>query len=326
MNQILFTNNNNKNNNKIDVRTIIVIFSVAIILVAIVITSIKIYGLYKEKKDAANYATPEITVIRQNEEKKEVTIKITCKDGIEYITYIWNDEEENRVNLNGSTTFERIIEMPENSMNTLKIEAKSTNGITGKKTELFEQNIDNTKPIIDSITIVDKKLSIQASDDNGIKYLSYKWENEDEVQIEADENNNKTITTEIDIQRGTYKLTITVIDIYENEETISRLITGVNEPEITVIKYGGTVNISVTHDRGFKKIEFIINNSKYVYDENYSSYDKNETTVEFDFPLKEGENIVQVNAYSLEKLSEEDIELLDNYAFKRFTGKCTYEQ
>ena len=85
------------------------------------------------------------------------------------------------------------------------------------------------------------------------------------------------------------------------------------------------VNISVTHDMGFKKIEFIINNDVYVYDENFSKYDKNKTEVEFDFPLKEGENKVQVNAYSLEKVSENEGETLENYAFKKFTGKCTYE-
>lgn len=325
MNQILFTNNDNNNNNKIEVKKIIVIFSIAIIIVALAIASIKIYGFYEKKIKSKNYATPEITVIRQ-EETKDVVIKATCKDGISYLVYTWNDEDENRVNLNGSTTFERIVEMPQNQTNTLKVEVVSTNNVNGRKTEIFEGNIDNTKPIIDSITIVDKKLNIQASDDTGIKYLAYKWENEEEIVITADENNNKTITTQIDIQRGTYKLTITVVDIYDNEEVLSKLITGVNEPEISVIKYGNTVKISATHDKGFKQIDFIINGSVYVYDENYSKYDKNKTTVEYSFPLKEGENIIKVRAYSLEKLVEDESEELENYSFKKYAGKCTYEQ
>lgn len=325
MNQILFTNNDNNNNNKVDVKKIIVIFSIAIIVVALAIASIKIYGLYQEKVKSKNYATPEIIVIKQ-EETKDVVIKATCKDGISYLVYTWNDEDENRVNLNGSTTFERIIEMPQNQTNTLKVEVVSTNNVNAKKTEIFEGNIDNTKPTIDSISIVDKKLNIQASDDTGIKYLTYKWENEEEVVITADENNNKTISTEVDIQRGTYKLTITVVDIYENEEVLSKLITGVNEPEISVIKYGNIVKISTTHDKGFKKIEYIINNSTYVYDESYSQYDKNKTTVEYSFPLKEGENIIKVRAYSLEKLAEDAGEELENYSFKKYAGKCTYEQ
>lgn len=323
MNQILFTNNNNNNYNKVDTKKIIKIFAIAIILVAVIIVAIKVYGIYQDKKNAVSDVAPEIEITSNS--TKEATIKVTCEDGIQYLVYTWNDEDENRVNLNGSTSFERIVEMPENTINTLKVEVVSINNVTGSKTEVFENSIDSVKPTVDSITIVDKKLNIEVSDDNGIKYLAYKWENEEEVIINADENNNMKMTAEIDIQRGTYKLQIRVVDIYENEEILSRLVTGVNEPEITVIKYGDTVNISVTHDMGFKKIEFIINNSVYVYDENFSKYDKNKTTVEFDFPLKEGENKVQVNAYSLEKMSEDQGETLENYAFNRFTGKCTYQ-
>lgn len=326
MNQILFTNNNNNNNdNKIDVRQIIKIFAIAIILIAVIIICIKLYGVYEKNKKQANSSMPEIEIIREDDQTKEVTIKASCKDGIQYLVYTWNNEDEKKINLNGSTSFERIIEIPENAMNTLKIEVTSIKEAKAEKTEVFQKEIDNDKPKIDSITILEKKLNIQVSDDNGLKYLSYKWENEEETRVDADPNDNKTMSVDIDIKRGTYKLWLTVVDIYNNEETISRLITGVNEPEINVIKYGNVVHISVTHDMGFKQIEFIINKSKYVYNENYSKYDKNKTTVEFEFPLKEGENLVQVNAYSQEKLSDEDNEELESYAFKSFTGKCTYE-
>lgn len=325
MNQILFTNNNNNNYNKIDTKQIIKFFCIAIIVVAIIIIAIKIYGIYENKKLLSKSNMPEIEIIRENNQTKEITIKASCKDGIQYLVYTWNDEEEKRINLNGSISFERIIEMPENTINNLKIEAVSLKGVKVEKKEIFEKNLENNKPSIDSISIVDKKLKIQVSDDNGLKYLSYRWEDEEEVKVEADENDNKTMSVELDIQRGTYKLWVRVVDIYDNEEILSRFVTGVNEPEISVIKYGDKIKVSVTHDMGFKKIEFIINNKKYIYDEKFSKYDKNKTTVEFEFPLKQGENIVQVNAYSQEKLSDEDDENFDNYSFKRFTGKCTYE-
>lgn len=281
--------------------------------------------MYQKKKDVEGVPAT-ILISRTENDAKEATIKATCEDGIQYLIYTWNDENENRVNLNGSTSFERIIEMPEETINTLKVEVVSVKGISVAKTEVFENSVDTTKPVVDSITIVDKKLNIKVSDDNGIKYLAYKWENEEEIIIYPEEAINN-METEIDIQRGTYKLQIRVVDIYNNEETLSRLITGVNEPEITVLKYGNVVRVSVTHDMGFKKIEFIINSKKYVYDEDYSKYEKTKTTVEFEFPLKEGENIVQINAYSLEKMSEDEekVDQIENYAFKRFTGKCTYE-
>ena len=325
MNQILFTNDNNNNNNKIDTKKIIKIFGIAIIAIAVIIIIIQAYGIYQNKKSNAKSYTPEIAILKEDTQTKEVTIKATCKDGIQYVVYTWNDEEENRINLNGSTSFERIIEIPENIMNNLKVEAVSIKGVSNTATEIFENELDNQKPSIDSITIVNKKLNIQVSDDNGIEYLSYRWENEEEVRVNADPSDNKTLSVELDIQRGTYKLWITVVDIYNNQETTSKLITGVNEPEISVIKYGGIVHVTVTHDMGFKRIEFIINKRKYVYSESLSSYDKTRTTVEYEFPLDEGENLVQIKAYSLERTSEEEGEELEKYSSKIFTGKCTYE-
>lgn len=323
MNQILFTNNNNNNYNKADTQKIIRFFSVVILLVAIIIVSIKIYGMYKNGMDSSTEAKAEIYI--STDKLEETTIKIAWKDGIKYLVYTWNDEDENKVVLNGSTSFERIIEIPDNPINTLKLEVTSINNITTTKTEVFEKNTNSSKPTVDAIAIVDKKLNIEVSDDNGIKYLAYKWENEEEIIIEAPEEDNKKMTAEIDIQRGTYKLQIRVVDIDNNEEVLSRLITGVNAPEISAIKYGDKINISVIHDRGFKKIEFIINDIVYVYDEEYSKYDTSRTTVEFSFPLQEGENLVQITAYSLEKISEEQEDKLENYSSKIFTGKCTYE-
>lgn len=321
MNQILYTNNNNYN--KVDINKIIKIFAIVVLIIALIIVAIKGYEIYKKKMDMDNIIEPEILI--ENNETKKTTIKVTCENGIQYLIYTWNDENENRVNLNGSTSFERIIDMPEKSINTLKVTVVSMNGTTRSRTQVFENSIDNTKPVIDSMLIEDNKLKIQVSDDNGLKYLAYKWENEEEIIIEAPEEDNKEMTVELDIQRGTYKLQIRVVDIYENEENISKLVTGVNVPEITVLKYGDKVNVHVTHDMGFKKIEFIINNSVYVYDEEFSQYDKNNTTVEYDFPLQEGENLVQIKAYSLEKISENQGETLENYATKTYIGKCTYE-
>ena len=128
-------------------------------------------------------------------------------------------------------------------------------------------------------------------------------------------------------KRQDFYFAIKVFDISGNKEELSKLITGVNEPEIKVIRYGGIVRVTVTHDMGFKKVEYIINNDLYVYDENYSNYDENKTTIELDFPIKEGANLVQITAYSLEPLSDEieDEDNVENYSSKIYTGKCTYE-
>lgn len=329
MNQILFTSNNNKKNNynynKSDTTKIIKVFCIIIILIAAVIGSMKAYEFYKNRSQTKEAVTPDISIVAQGEKPENLTIIAACEDGIDYISYTWNNETENKINLNGSTTFERMIDIPKEANSVLDVEVVSKRGLTVKKQETFNENGDKEKPTIDSITIVDSKLQITVSDNNEIKDLKYQWENEDEVVIEPDENSKKTMQTQIDIKRGTAKLLITVTDTAGNEESISKVITGVNEPEITAIKYGNIVRITVSHDMGFKKIIYTVNNKVYTYDENYSKYSKDEKELQIDFPLVEGENKIEVQAYSLEKLSEDAEDTLENYSYKKYTGKCTYE-
>ena len=167
MNQILSTNNDN-NYNKTDTKKIIVIFCIACILIALVIIAVAIISRNINKGE---YVIPQIEIKRQ--EEKEVTIQVTCEDGINYVLYTWNEEKDNKVNLNGSKSFERIISIPENSSNTLKIEAVSSNGIECIKQEEFELDIDSNKPTIDEMTVSGSTLHIEASDDNGINYMAY---------------------------------------------------------------------------------------------------------------------------------------------------------
>lgn len=322
MNQILSMNNDNNNNNynKDETKKIITIFCIALIVIALLIVGVL---LLSRKKDEGNYAPPTLEVVRKAD--REVSIIASCEDGIKYVLYTWNDENENRVNLDGSSSFERIINIPEKSNNTLNIEVVSMKGVSAKKAEEFEVEIDTNKPKIDAMNVVGSTLHIEASDDTGISRLVYQWEDEEENIIEANQTDNTNIVANISIKRGTYKLKVKVFDISGNKEEVSKLITGVNQPEIMVVKYGDIVKATVTHDMGFKRIEYLINDSLYVYDENYSQYDKEKTTVEFDFPLKQGENIVKIKAYSFEKMTEDEEDVLDNYSNNTFSGTCTYE-
>lgn len=320
MNQILTTNNDyNNNNNKLETRKIIVIFATAVILISCIIIAIAFNSI---KSNKGEFTAPEIEITRQTE--KEIAIKANCQDGINYIVYSWNDEKENRVNIGGSTTFERIIDIPENSINLLNIEVVTSKGIKGIKQEKLERDIDSSKPTIDEMSVTGSTLHITASDDNGLDRLVYKWEDEEERVIGANEEDNKRVTADINIKRGTYKLTIKLFDVSGNKEEVSRLITGVNQPEINVIKFGNKVRVTVTHDMGFKRIDYFINDEKYSYDENSSDYDKEKTFKEWEFPLKEGDNVVKVLAFSLEPLSNEETDDLANYSYKTFAGKCTY--
>lgn len=326
MNQILSTNNNGNNSpREVDTQKIIKISCVSALVIAVII--IAIIGIKKfieNKQETVELKKPIISLIRNDEDT--VKISVTCEDGISKIEYTWNNSDTTEINCNGATNFLREIELPEGAENYLDVTAVSNNNIHEREYQTFTEFIDLEKPKIEyGSKIEDSMITVTATDETSMLYMEYYWDGEETVKIEATEENPTKVEAKIEVARGTHKLYVKAVDTSGNTENVSRLITGVNQPEITAIRYDGIVNIKVYHDMGFKKIEYIINNQLYVYDENFSRYDSSKTEVELEFPLKEGENTVVVKAYSLEKYEELTIENLENYASKIFRGKCTYE-
>ena len=303
MNQILSTSNDYNSYNKNSTKKIIMFFCIATIILAVGIILLKAYDIYNKKHIQNSFATPKIEINEQ--EGNQIAINVQCEDGINYITYTWNQSNEYTVNQNGSTIFQRIVSIPYNKENTLNVVVVSMNNVKQEATKTFGMDVDEENPTIDSLTVSGSKLSIDASDNSGISYIEYQWEDEDSNKIYAEGDNNKTLNAQINIQRGTHKLSIRVVDIYGNEEKLSRLVTGVNEPEILVLKYGNVINIKATHDMGIKQISALINGKLYTFNEDDPDYVK-DTTVQAEFPLEEGENIVKVIVHSFEKLSNEE--------------------
>lgn len=323
MNQILSTSNNYDGYNKNETKKIIIIFCIILILVAIILIALTVDRIHKNKERMSQYAKPEIVI--NEESDSQIMLKASCEDGIKYIIYTWNYDTENRVNLNGDKTFERIIDIPDNKNNTLEISVVSIKDVKADLArELTKSEVDTDKPSIDGLVVAGSRLNIEASDASGIKCIIYKWENEEEQTVyPGEDEDNKNVNIQIDIERGTHKLNIKAVDIYDNSFEISRLVTGVNEPEISAIKYDDIVEITVTHDMGIKEIGVLINEQFYEFNEQSSDY-TTDTTITLKYPLEEGENIIKVIAYSLEKLSDENVDSLDNYSFKTYVGKCTY--
>ena len=324
MNQILSINNNYGGYNKNETKKIITIFGIIVIILAIAIIALVATRIYKNKQNMSKYSKPEILINKEND--NQIILKVSCDDGINYIVYTWNYETENRVNLNGSTTFERIIDIPYNEINTLEVVAVSINKIQSETSqEITMEGIDLEKPTIDALTVAGSKLNIETSDNSGIANIKYQWEGKEEETIYPEEENEKNVKAQIEIERGTHKLTIKVTDIYGNEELLSRLVTGVNEPEINVIKYSDKINITITHDMGIKEVGVLINDKLYRYNEESPQY-SNDTTITLEYPLEEGENLIKIVAYSLEKLSMDEDNSLNNYSYKTYVGKCVYEE
>lgn len=332
MNQILLTDNdnnkkkkNNKNisrNNSNDIKKIIVFFSVVILVFGIAIGGVYGYRLLRRNQEETTISKPEVSLQELEQEEgeiEEVTIIAKSKIGISKIIYTWNNAEEQVKELNGRTSHEEKIQIPYGE-SILKVTVIDQNGEEIETTKEFTREAE--KPTIElDKTIGNGKVKIIATDETSkMKYITYKWNDEEETTIEA-QGEDTVIETIIDVKRGKNKLTINAVNMNDVEEIIEETLNGVNNPEIKVTKRDNKLYMKVTHDMGFEKIEFYVNGTIYTYDKNFSGYDAAKQEIEYYFNLKEGENIVIIHAISNETIeTEEGIKNIETI----YKGKCNY--
>lgn len=316
MNQILLTENNNKKHNKYnnsnntkDMKKIIMFFGIVILIFGLAIAGVYGYKAYSEGKDEQKTVGKPYLAIEETDDQ----IKIIAKSdiGISKIIYTWNEEEPNEVEMNGRTSHEEKMNIP-NGENTLNVKVIDNAGQEETTEKSFVKDKETEKPIIETAIVENARLKITATDETAMKYLTYRWNDEQDVKIDAENEDDKVIEVIIDVKRGMNTLTITAVDSADNTETVDKPFNGVNKPVIEVTKSGDKLYMKMSHDMGFEKIEFSINEKKYTYDKNFSGYDATQKEVEYQFSLKEGENIVIIVA-----VSTEGTEAI-------YKGKCNY--
>lgn len=318
MNQILLTNNqdikkrrsgNYNKNNSGDMKKIIIFFAIAILIFAIAIIGIYAFKISKTDDEEETTEKPELSL-----EQTENQVKIIAKAdaGINKIIYKWNEEEEQEVKMNGRTKHEEALDIPE-GRNTLYVTVIDENDDEIEKSKEFY--IEETEKIIIELdeTIGNGKVKITATDENDtIKYITYKWNEEEEVTIEAEEENQTVLETTIDVRRGKNTLTVTAVNGLAESETVEKIFNGVNNPIIEVTKDENMLYMRITHDLGLKEIKFTINGQDYIYDENFSGYNDETKEISYKYNLREGENTVIIDAVSTEGTKAS------------YRGKCNY--
>ena len=245
-----------------------------------------------------------------------IKIKIESKVGIAKVIYYWNEEERYEEDRSGNT-YEKMIDIPEGE-NTLHVEVIDTKGQEKQTSETFineSSDIDPDDPtpgtqysdklkISTSITS-DGKLKIVATSEEPMKYITYKWNEEEETTKYSEDEQSTSIETIIDVRSGLNTITITAEDIEGNINSVNKNFEGKFKPEIKVYKQDDKIYMKVSHYKGLKEIQYLINGNELIYDENYSEYDPEKTEVEFSFKLQEGENTVIIKATSNEDTQEE---------------------
>ena len=230
-----------------------------------------------------------------------IIIRVTHDKEIKRLIYRWNDEAENTIEGNGSNTLEQTIELPVGN-NKLYITVEDILG----KTTLFEKDYvtDATEPQI-AIEANGNKLKITAKDNVALSYITYRWDQEEEVKVDAVEGSEAQIECEIDIPRGQHTLTVVAVNSDNKTLTKTQDLKVVKKHKITV-NYDPNdysyIIMTATDENRMVKMQFSINNGQ-LYELDYSKV--NEKKIEWRTQVQPGENQIKVYATNGDGVTEE---------------------
>ena len=275
MNQILYTQTSKKSGT-LDKKTILMIFSIGIILFGLVLVG---KGSFAIISDKANSSLDNIPVVTMNQEKNKVKLVVKHSKAIDKILYNWNSDNQEYLLLGkGRTDIEEEIEVPEGeNLLTVKIE----------------------------LLVEGSKVKIVAKDETQIDYIKYYWNNEDETVVNAREDSPKQIEEKLSIMKGENTLTVIAVDKNGNESTKEQTFKGAKKPTVELYRDGQDLVVKVKDEEGVQKIEYTLNGTLYSTDPNNTGESLNQKEIEFKQPLASGSNTITLKAYSINGLVEE---------------------
>lgn len=311
MNQILDYNPNSRVSKSSGSDKIVKFFAIILIIFALVLIGVVGYGMIANKKkanDIAAQATYANIAIETND--TEATIKVTHDKNIQKLIYSWNTSSERTIK--GSDKYiEEVINIPKGE-NTLHVKVIDEIGTeTTHDEEIFSENgVDIIFPTIELSVTEEKKLKITVTDETALDFMTYRWNEENEETVYADEG-SKEIVTEIEILKGENDLTVVAVDGSKNTTTETKSFTGLTKPEIivTLSEDGSQIFIKAVHENGIESMSFTLN------DQNYNVDLGGQTPPTIEVPaqqLKVGYNRIIITVKSVDGTET------------KFDGECTY--
>ena len=298
-------NDGNKSNKKSKIA--IKIFAFVLIILAIGIGAYSLITINRNNEQKAKQIAEQkqivINVTQQDETK--VDIKVEAINQIQKVAYSWNEDISTEKVIQGegrNSIEEKGIEIPKGK-NTLRVSVEDVRSTKENIVKEFtnENGKDITKPQI-TIEVKNGNIEITATDDTQMATLKYNWDGEEvkTTNLEKNSQNKKEIKVNITPKEGQALLKVTAIDAAGNEQKEQKDFNGVKAPEIRAEQTADEKNILiyVTHDVGIQKVEYAINNNKYVKEHRDGEPDNKKWTISQE--LNMGENLIEVKATSVE--------------------------
>lgn len=337
MNQILATaaeqNNNNDNNNynkynnyqkpkssPVEIKKVIMVFCIILIIFGGILLAEGCFNIFSnitKKTELTNAPTIDFM-----EMEGYLTVNISSETPIVKVVHYWDNNEQTIKNVNNKTAYSIDVETVEGK-NLLNIIVTDKNGkeYTYKKEYTYVVTGDVKKPLLElEIDENTKKINITAKDESGLSYITYRWNNEEEIKIEASEDDKYTIEQALNIPIGQNELVVIAVDKNNNTQEKSQKFEGWNVPEINVYVDAEYLVIQVQHSQqghqeGISLVKYVLNGKTYKLDfsntytkEIYSKLgilveltnDGKVKKMEYRQKMVDGNNKLDVYAYSLQ--------------------------
>lgn len=297
MNQILSTGDKQEKSN---INNIIRIFCVIIIVFSIFFIVQGTYALVKSKNEKiiSNADRPNVSI---DSKGGSAVINVKNNKSISKVLYSWDNGESMEIDAQNKTELAETVVVP-NGDCTLNISVIDSNGLVSKYEQKFEYDpsVDLASPEI-NISAVPGKITIEAKDNVEMGYITYKWNDEQEVKVEVSGEDRTKIVQEIEVKKGSNTLKVVATDKAGNTKQDERDILGASKPKIVVGKSGSDLVIKVTDEEQVTKVEYTLNGTQYTQE----NTGDNKKEFVFKVGMKQGENVIVIKAYNKSGLVQE---------------------
>lgn len=297
MNQILSTGDKQEKSN---INNIIRIFCVIIIVFSIFFIVQGTYALVKSKNEKiiSNADRPNVSI---DSKGGSAVINVKNNKSISKVLYSWDNGESMEIDAQNKTELAETVVVP-NGDCTLNISVIDSNGLVSKYEQKFEYDpsVDLASPEI-NISAVPGKITIEAKDNVEMGYITYKWNDEQEVKVEVSGEDRTKIVQEVEVKKGSNTLKVVATDKAGNTKQDERDILGASKPKIVVGKSGSDLVIKVTDEEQVTKVEYTLNGTQYTQE----NTGDNKKEFVFKVGMKQGENVIVIKAYNKSGLVQE---------------------
>lgn len=279
--------------------TLIILILILILVFSIIKNKQTKSKIEKSKKAASE---PIIKVIADKDNTK-ITIEVEHTEKLKNISYAWEEDPktEKTVDAGRNETFTiNNVDIPLGT-NTLSVIVTDENGTQAKYKNKFTNNLGEdigSPKITFSLEKRGKNIKVNVKDNNVLKKVTYKWNDDEEHNVELQEDSQSEVSFNVKILPGKNTFYVMAEDTNGNVSKKERKYEGIEAPTLnfTATPDGKAVILKVFHPLGVKSIEYKLNGEIFRSDD----IKGNLTTVEVTINLSKENNEIEATATSVD--------------------------